>query len=234
MKIYIDGSGDPGLNIKHILCKHSKEYCCLGVVALQEITPESVTEKMRRKHLEVFKKKLPAEIKYLKLRKEARSFAIKHLINNEIQCYILGLDKRDRVTGEVADFQSAGMNARTIQKLMLSRLMENMFQKNTIVTSLKDKIDIYFDEGTHEPYAKILERQVRRYKQAIKIHKPVRSKNDAGAQLADLLAGSFYHFKLSKSKEEEPFNLIKDRCSISEIRLEKQNNELRLVQITRI
>ena len=168
MEIYIDASGDPGLSDRAITAGVSTPYYCLGVIALREMEPATIIDKARREFFDTYGKQLPKEIKYVKASPEARKILVKHLCGDGIQKYVLSLNKLDRHTRKVSEFSEAGITPFVMQRNILSTMMEMLFQGDAILTSSDEKIDVYFDEGTHEHYAKTLERQVRRYKQEIR------------------------------------------------------------------
>ena len=226
MFIFIDESGDIGLTKKYITRGISSSYYCLGVVAYKDglETIQNLIEKTRNDYFGKYKKRLPIEIKYAKLKKEARTIICQRLLNSEAQLYILSLNKLDH-TKKVADWSSASISEPLILREILTLLFENIFINSEYKLNLDEKVGIFFDEGIHTKYAKILERQTRKYAYKIRIHKPQDSKQNAGVQLADVLAGSFHHYLKG---DKTSFNMLKDICKVSEIRLEHDKNIFRL------
>jgi hypothetical protein len=102
---------------------------------------------------------------------------------------------------------------------------ENIFLNSEYNFDLEEKVEIFFDDGIHTKYSKLLERQARKYNYKIKIHKPQDSTRNSGIQLADILAGSFHHHLKG---DKAPFNLLKNKCKVSEIYLEADKNSFRL------
>ena len=90
MEVYIDASGDPGLNERDIKKGVSTPYYCIGVVAFNKVNPDSILEKATKEY-QTFGKHLPGEIKYLRLKQDARHLLVKHLLKEDVQRYVLGL-----------------------------------------------------------------------------------------------------------------------------------------------
>lgn len=226
MFIFIDESGDIGLTKKHILSGTSSSYYCLGVMAYKDAgkTIVEVLERIRREYSSTYKKALPIEIRYVKLKQDARYLICQRLLHQDVQLYVLVLNKLNSEK-KVSNWANARISEPLILRELLTLLFENIFIHSEYKLDLDEKVEIFFDEGIHVRYAKLLERQSRKYNYKIKIHKPQDSRRSPGIQLADVLAGSFHHYLKG---DKSIFNIIKDKCKVSEIRLETDKNIFRL------
>ena len=219
MLIYIDGSGDFGLTKMHI-GKSSSTYYCLGIV-VTELSYMELVEKVnhtRRHYEEEFNQKLPSELKYTKMSKSARKYFCMFLDKSPFAMYLLILNKHDK-NGTVAHWNKAGISEPILIREMLLHLIEILFLNQDSKLNTREKVGIYFDDNLHTEHAKMLNRQIRKISDRIKIYKGQNSKNNVGIQLADILAGSCFHYL---NAEKSPFELIIGKCRLSEISLHEE------------
>ena len=219
MLIYIDGSGDFGLTERYV-GQSSSSYYCLGVI-VTKLSYTELAEKVnltRHNYEKEFSQKLPIELKYTKMNKNARKYFCTFLSKSPFERYLLILIKRDK-KGKVAHWNKAGISEPIIIREILSHLIEILFLSPESKLDIQDKVDIYFDDNLHTEHAKMLDRQVRKISNRITIHKAQDSKNNVGIQMADILAGSCFHYL---NGEKNPFELIIDKCRLSEIALHEE------------
>lgn len=219
MLIYIDGSGDFGLTEKHIEGGSSSEYYCLGVIATKT-SYQALNEQvnlLRKKYEREFSQRLPEEFKYTKMNKNAREYICSFLRKSPFEMYLLILIKRDK-KGKVAKWNKAGISEPILVREILSHLIEVLFLNPEYKLNTDEKIDIYFDDNLHTEHSKMLERQTRRISNKITIHKAQDSRNNVGVQLADVLAGACFHYM---NGQKEPFQMLIDKCKLSEIYLQE-------------
>ncbi|MGV8085456.1 MAG: DUF3800 domain-containing protein [Candidatus Bilamarchaeum sp.] len=220
MLIYIDGSGDFGLTEKHIEGGSSSDYYCLGVIATKNSYSElsEQVKNLRAKYEKEFSKRLPEEIKYTKMNKNAREYVCSFLRKSQFEMYLLILIKRDDY-GKIAKWNKAGISEPILVRELLSHLIEVLFLNPEYKLNTNEKVDIYFDDNLHAEHSKMLERQIRRISNKITIHKPQDSRNNVGVQLADVLAGACFHYM---NGQKEPFEMLIDKCKLSEIYLREE------------
>jgi len=219
MLVFIDGSGDLGLTEKYIYNKSSSSYYCLGVIAsksgYQEL--EGQLKSSREKYEKATSQRLPQELKYTKMSHSAREYFCNYLRKSDYERYVLILNKKDD-GGKVSPWNKAEISEPTIQKELLSVLFENLLVNPEYKLNTDEKIDIYFDDNLHTKYSKMLERQARRINNKVTIHKAQDSRNNLGIQLADILAGSCFHYL---NGEKTPFEKLIEKCKVSEISLQE-------------
>jgi hypothetical protein len=219
MLVFIDGSGDLGLTEKYIRNKSSSSHYCLGVIAskssYQEL--EDHLRSSREKYEKVSSQRLPQELKYTKMSQSAREYFCTYLRKSDFERYVLILNKKDDKS-KVSPWNKAEISEPTIQKELLSVLFEILLINPEYKLNTDEKIDIYFDDNLHTKYSKMLERQSRRVSNKVTIHKSQDSRTNIGIQLADLLAGSCFHYL---NGEKKPFDTLIEKCKVSEISLQE-------------
>lgn len=219
MLVFIDESGDLGLTEKHIQNESSSSHYCLGVIAskssYQEL--EGQLKLSRTKYEKATSRRLPQELKYTKMSQSAREHFCSYIRKSDFERYVLILKKKDD-SGKVSPWTKAKISEPMILKELLSVLFEILLVNPEYKLNTDEKIDIYFDENLHTKYSKMLERQLRRISKKVTIHKPQDSRSNIGIQVADILAGSCFHYL---NGEKRPFDTLIEKCKVSEISLQE-------------